>query len=435
MTALSRRRFLAGAAGAALTVSGLDAIAARAGRAGAAELPVPGESGIDHVVVVMMENRSFDHLLGWLPEADGRQAGLAYPDTSGKLVQTYPLAPDFTGCGFQDPDHSYEGGRVEFDAGRCDGWLRVNDVYSIGYYRRRDLAFFGQAAHDWTACDRYFAAILGPTFPNRIYQHAGVTDRLSNTFALSTLPTIWDRLAQAGLQGRYYYGNLPFVALWGAKYLPIARPFPSFLADCASGNLPQVAYVDPTFTLQGDEPGSNDDHPHADVRAGEAFLGRICDAVTSSPNWERTLLVVNFDEWGGFFDHVPPDNAPDVQPAFQRRGFRVPALLISPFAKRHHVSSQVFDHTSVLRLIEWRWNLSPLSVRDATANNLALALRLGKKPNPDAEPYVVPPFVSAGCTPPPPAAPAAAAPTTAASRADEWSGLAELARTHGYAVG
>jgi phospholipase C len=434
MQTVDRRRFLVGAAGAALAVSGFDAVAARADRGNDHRLPHPDRSGIDHIIVLMMENRSFDHLLGWLPGADGRQAGLAYPDTTGKRVRTFPLAPDFTGCGFQDPDHSFEGGRIEFDNGRCDGWLRVNDVYSIGYYRRKDLAFLGEFAHEWTACDRYFASILGPTFPNRFYQHAGVTDRLSNTAVLSTLPTIWDRLAQAGLEGRYYFGNLPFVALWGAKYLPIARPFPSFLADCASGNLPQVAFVDPTFTLEGDESGSNDDHPHDDIRAGESFLAQVYNAVISSPAWGRTLLVINFDEWGGFFDHVPPDNAPDVQPDFQRRGFRVPALLVSPLAKRHNVSHDVFDHTSILRMIEWRWNLSPLSVRDATANNLAVALDFDDRPKLNARPSAVSPFTSVGCTPPPAAVPSAAAPATRSADDNEWAPIAELARSSGFDV-
>jgi phospholipase C len=430
MTEITRAQFLAGAAGAALSLSGVRAATASAGPSA---LPSPESSGIDHVVVVMMENRSFDHFLGWLPAAEGRQRGLQYPDLDGNLVSTHALAPDFTGCGFGDPDHSYDGARVEFDNGRCDGWLRVNDVYSIGYYEREDLPFLGQAAPGWTTCDNYFAAFLGPTFPNRFYQHSGVTDRISNTLVLSTLPTIWDRLAGAGLQGRYYFNNLPLVALWGAKYLPIARPFAAFLADCAAGRLPEVAYVDPVFTIQGDEPGSNDDHPHDDIRAGETFLSQVYDAVTSSPNWERTLLVINFDEWGGFFEHVPPDEAPDVQPAYQRRGFRVPAVLVSPWAKRHHVAHEVFDHTSVLRLIEWRWTLSPLSVRDATANNLADALELDKKPKFDADQYHVPTFVSAGCAPPPAAAPAAR--TASPLAADEWSGLAELADSYGYAVG
>jgi phospholipase C len=430
---LDRRRFLASAAGAALGLSGLEALAAASARAARADLPPPAASGIDHVVVVTLENRSFDHLLGWLGGADGRQAGIAYPDSSGTLVPTHALAPDFTGCGFQDPDHSYDGGRVEFDGGLCDGWLRVNDAYSIGYYRRRDLPFLGQAAQDWTACDRYFCAILGPTFPNRIYQHAGVTDRLANTFAVSTLPTIWDRLAAAGLDGRYYFGNVPFLALWGLRYLSIMRPFPSFLADCATGNLPQVAYVDPSFTILGDEPLTNDDHPHDDIRAGEAFLAKVYAAVTSSPAWPRTVLVITFDEWGGFFDHVPPGTAPDVDPAFAQRGFRVPTLLISPFAKRHEVSHEVFDHTSVLRMIEWRWGLQPLSVRDATATNLAVVLQLDRRPKPTAPAYAVPPFVSGGCWWPQPAA-AAAASRTPAPADDEWTGLASLARSVGVDV-
>src|SRR5437762_7281516 len=113
-------------------------------------LPSPENSGIEHVVVVTMENRSFDHFLGWLPDADGRQAGLTYLDAAGVGHPTYALAPDFQGCGHADPDHSYEGGRVEYNDARCDGWLRVNDTFSIGYYRQEDLAFLGRAVPQWT---------------------------------------------------------------------------------------------------------------------------------------------------------------------------------------------------------------------------------------------------------------------------------------------
>src|SRR3954468_8430752 len=149
----------------------------------------PATSGIEHVVVVMMENRSFDHLLGWLDGADGRQAGLRYPDRNGHLQKTQPLAPDFQGCGHPDPDHSYQGGRVEYDGGACDGWLRAgsNDGFAIGYYKNRALAFLCRAAPQWTVLDRYFAAVMAETFPNRIYQHAAQTDRLTNTLDLSTL--------------------------------------------------------------------------------------------------------------------------------------------------------------------------------------------------------------------------------------------------------
>src|SRR5437762_2784850 len=108
---------------------------------GASLLPDPSHAGIDHVIVVMMENRSFDHMLGWLPGADGRQAGLSYYDRAGVPHQTYPLAPDYQGCGHPDPDHSYEGARVEYDAAACDGWLRAgdNDEYAIGYYGASEI--------------------------------------------------------------------------------------------------------------------------------------------------------------------------------------------------------------------------------------------------------------------------------------------------------
>ena len=377
---VSRRKFLESAAIGTGAIA-LGRHAALAERIGAVARPNPARSGIDHVVVVMMENRSFDHMLGWLPGADGKQAGLTYVDRAGIARATHALAPDYQGCAHPDPDHSYDGARVEYDGGACDGWLRAgsNDEYAIGYYEAGDVPFFARAATDWTACDRYFAAFMGPTFPNRMYQHAAETDRISNTFEPSTLPTIWDRIAEAGLTGRYYFQDAPFLALWGAKYVPIARPYRAFLLACETGRLPHVSFVDPRFIeeLTGT---TSDDHPHADIRNGQAFLNQVYSAVTTSPAWPRTLLVINYDEWGGFFEHVPPDTAP-IPPATQvagdqdgRRGFRVPCLLISPVARRAFVAHDVFDHTSVLRFIEWRWGLEPLTARDAGANNLADAL-------------------------------------------------------------
>jgi phospholipase C len=360
-------------------------------------LPKPDKSGIKHVVVAMMENRSFDHLLGWLPGADGQQAGLVYTDSAGNSFETYPLAPDFQGCGHPDPDHSYDGARVEYDGGLCDGWLRAgsNDVYSIGYYTQEDLPFLGQAAPDWTVCDRYFASILGPTYPNRIYQHSAVTDRLDDTISLSTLPTIWDRVAAAGLRGRYYFSDIPFIGLWGSRYASITRPYDQFLQDCASGDLPEVSFVDPPFYSE-DAGTSSDDHPHGDIRAGESWLYQTYRAVTTGSDWKHTVLVINFDEWGGFFDHVPPQEAPDVDPAFAMRGFRVPCLIVSPFSRPGAIAHGVYDHTSILKMIEWRWGLPPLSARDAAANNLAEALDFNfvRHSAPD---YAVPSFNSVEC--------------------------------------
>src|SRR5207247_11367390 len=140
-----------------------------------------------------------------------------------------------------------------------------------------------------------------------------------------------------------------------------------------------VAFVDPRF-IDEESGTSGDDHPHADIRNGEAFLNLVYTAVTQSPAWPSTVLVFTYDEWGGFFEHVPPTAAP-IPPADEAagnedglRGFRVPARVGSPLARRDHVSHVELDHTSILTMIEWRWGLPPLTVRDATANNLAEVL-------------------------------------------------------------
>jgi phospholipase C len=359
-------------------------------------LPTPQRSGLKHIVVVMMENRSFDHLLGWLPGAATRPPGLAYPDRNGVLHPVQPLTGDYQGCGHPDPDHSYAGGRVTFNGGQCDGWLLAgsNDEYAIGYYQQSDVPFLGPAASAWTTCDRYFSSIMAGTFPNRIYQHAAQTDRLDNSLLpVSTLPTIWDRLAEHDISRRYYFSDFPFLALWGAKYLDISRPTTQFFADCQAGTLPAVSFVEPSFF--GEAQGlSNDYHPHSDIRKGELFLNTVYEAVVSSPNWPNTVLVINFDEWGGFFDHVRPPVAaiPPADAALGSDGligFRVPALVVAPWAQRGVVAHDSYDHTSVLKMIEWRWNLRPLTVRDANANNLAEVLDFDR-PNLTAPRFNVP---------------------------------------------
>jgi phospholipase C len=351
-------------------------------------LPSPGNSGIEHIVVVTMENRSFDHFLGWLPKADGKQAALTYTDASGASHSTHSLSGDYTGCPHPDPDHSYDGARVEYDGGLMDGWLRAgsNDIFSIGYYGEQDIPFYGALARNYTACDRYFAAILGPTFPNRLFLHAAQTDRLSNTTTFSSLPTIWDRLAAAGVSANYFYSNVPFTALWGTKYLGISRLYEEFLVAAATGTLPAVSFVDPIYTILDDGTG-NDDHPHADIRKGDLFLYDTFQAVARGPKWANTVFIVNFDEWGGFFEHVAPPRAaaanqvdPDIVNGKTLLGCRVPTVVASPFSSGDpcdpRVSSRVFDHTSVLKLIEWRWGLAPLTPRDASNDVLNLAYAL-----------------------------------------------------------
>lgn len=353
-----------------------------------------------------MENRSFDHFLGWLAGANGKQAGLSYSDSAGAAHATYHLT-DYQGCSFLDPGHTYSDGRVQLNGGTADGWLlngsnslsgtanKANDAFAIGYYTQNDVPFLSSAATTWTACDNYFSGMMAETRPNRFVLHAGQTDRLDNSSFISGLPTIWERLAEHGQTGRYYYSDVSFLDLWGTKYAGIVHPVARFMDDCAAGSLPNVAFVDPQFN--GEAAGTtNDDHPHADIRNGEAFLNQIYNAVRTSPNWKHTVMIVTFDEWGGFFDHVAPPLAPipaasaaagDVD---GRLGFRVPCIVISPMARRAFIAHEQFDHTSILRMIERRWSLPALSNRDVSANNLADLLDFTTAPNVTAPAFNVP---------------------------------------------
>jgi phospholipase C len=381
---LSRRDFL----GRLAIVTGAGILACK--DSSTAPKLVSTSSELDNIIVVTMENRSFDHLLGWLPGADGKQVGLSYPDKTGVLQPTHHLT-SFNGCGQADPDHSAAGGRIQFDNGACDGWLKPagSDLAAIGFYTSADLSFLGQAAPQWKVLDRYFAPLMGPTFPNRIISQAGQTDRMSNTLVASTLPAIWDRLAAANVSGANYGTSRTTASLWGDRYSSLIRPIATFFTDASAGVLPNVSYVDPELATDF----SNSYHPPGDIRNAEAFLASVYNAVTTSPQWKSSLLIITFDEWGGFFDHVPPTQAPLTQ--LERdagnidglRGFRVPTLLVSPFVKRSSVSSRVYDHASILRLIESRWGLQPLALRDAAANNLMdeldLTLRVTNAPSID----------------------------------------------------
>jgi len=282
----------------------------------------------------------------------------------------------------------------------------ANDAFCIGYYDETDLPVLSALARNFTTLDNYFSSILAPTYPNRIFQHAGQTDRLSNTPAIATLPTIWDSLAKAGISNKYYFSNVTFLSLWGDKYNSISAFYSDFLADAASGKLPAVSFLDPAFTLLDDGDG-NDDHPHADVRAGDAFLSEVYNAVTKGPGWKNTVWVINRDEWGGFYDSVPPPRviAPnnvdtDLVDGKALLGNRVPALVISPFSMGKpatpRIDSTLYDHTSVLKLIEWRFGLAPLGLRDGSkeVGNLALALDLTAE-------YAAPPSIAVVAPPQP----------------------------------
>jgi len=202
---LKRRDFLKGAAG----VGGAMLLGQQVARAGVRPpvpstqtplaLPDPASSGIEHIVVIMMENRSTDHLLGWHPNADVRW-DQTFVDNAGTSHQPYDLGTTYMGCGFDDPNHGYDGGRTQVNGGAMDGFLETapdGDQFPIGYYTEAARPFYNSLARNYTVCDRYFCSTLTSTFPNRVFLQAAATDRMSNTFDTSTLPTIWDRIAES----------------------------------------------------------------------------------------------------------------------------------------------------------------------------------------------------------------------------------------------
>jgi phospholipase C len=409
--ALRRREFLQRAAIAGGLAAGLagvlspDTLLAQSAERARSPVPNPRHLPIDTFVVLMMENRSFDHYLGWLPGADGRQGGLVYRDGAGQSHGTYRLAPDFQGCAHPDPDHSWEGGRQQLDGGRMDGFLRsgANDVFSIGYYAEQDLPFMPAVARAFTTFDRFFCSLLASTYPNREYMHAaqsyGMTD---NTMPVASggFPdsTIFAALAAKGISNRYFYTDIPVSALWGAPGLARSGQVQEYYERCASGTLPAVSFVDPAFN--GEEQGtSGDEHPHGDVRLGQAFMADVVHAFLESPQFKRGALFIIYDEWGGFFDHVRPPRVPDMRSSadvnqdFGQMGMRIPAVLVSPYARRGHVDHNIYGFESILKLIRYRFGLSPLTVRDRYARNMVRSFDFDSNPNYDVPSLPDPPQI------------------------------------------
>jgi phospholipase C len=438
---LSRRKFLLiSAASSGLAITGTDLLSQAVANA-SSTIRANGSQGIRHIVILMMENRSFDHFLGWVPGVDGRYDLTYVSAVDGNTYPNYPLAPDFQGCGYSDPDHSWEGWLVEHNYGRMDGFLQrpttpadnpgvtlaAANTFPIGYYtnfefdgRRKalpDLPITGVLAEQYTTLDRYFCAFAGETYPNRFYQHAGQTDRDHNSEVASTLPTIWDQLSPIpnsnGIPtGGYYYQDAPFLALWASpaiepgatfKYQAFMHPFSdadadtaalssgtSFVDACQNGTLPNVCYIDPAFDNEGTGT-SGDDHPLGDIRLGERFIADAYHALADNGYLDDTVFIVTFDEWGGFYDHVPPPqviddtNPADVNhsgdsttptdgqlyPNYRQLGFRVPGIVVSNLARPRQVVHQgPFEHCSSLALIESTFGLTPLTARDRHALNL-----------------------------------------------------------------
>ena len=287
----------------------------------------------------------------------------------------------------------------------------------MGYWTAADIPFYYSLARTFPICDRWFSSLLGQTHPNRRFLLAGTAYgavRTEAKYLLAPSPpngTIFDLLNAHSISWRDYYHDLPQAGLFRSVYdanrdkiVPVSQ----FFTDAAAGTLPAVSYVDPQSEM-----GSEEDPQ--DIQVGEAFVSQIVQAAMHGPAWDKTVLIWTYDEHGGYYDHVPPPRAvkpdgipPDIQVppdqpgGYDRLGFRVPAAIVAPFARRGYVSHVVHDHTSVLKLIETKWNLPALTFRDANADNLLDTLDLHAKPVFREPPHLAAPGLTvrpSACTP------------------------------------
>jgi phospholipase C len=335
---------------------------------------------------------------------DGK-TDMTYVDAVGKRHGTHHLARSsaelhpFRGCGHPVPGHGWYAGRTEL----ADGFLADgtgNDTYALGYYRGEDIPIHAHLARRFTVHDRSCASLCAGTFPNRQYAYTAQSngereDPGPLRPGMFTTPTIFAKLRAAGVPFTTYHTDIPLLALWGAEFDPYVKPLDDYFQACSTGTLPRVVTITPGFlgNLR------TDDHSQGDVRLGQRFIREVFDAFTTSPHWRRGLFILTYDEWGGFFDHVKPPiladarATRDILDSFGLAGFRVPTILASPYARPGFVDHRTYDHTSMLRFVEWRFLGAPpegpggtstwnLTLRDRNANNVAAALG-ATDPNPE----------------------------------------------------
>jgi phospholipase C len=365
---------------------------------------------IDHIVVLMLENRSFDHMLGYLKleaglPVDGLEASMSNHHRGKEYrvhhLQTTKLRPD------QDPGHRSADIREQLadgNAGFVANYAKTNQNDDpglvMGYYNGADLPVYDHLAREYAVCDRWFCSVPGPTWPNRLYamcgRAAGSKDNRRNP--LYAEPSFFRHLDRRRVSWRCYaheyVSTLRFVDdryrlnLSTRKFRYFDRRTAvlgrSFLEHAAAGDLASVSWIDPNFVdfdLLGPA-GSNDDHPPSDVKAGQQLVLALYNALAGSPQWSKTLLVITYDEHGGFFDHVPPPAAKDSRAAFRSYGPRVPAFVVSPWIPRGTVSSELYDHTTIVKTILLRFcrradgSIPDMGARVANANHLGGLLTL-----------------------------------------------------------
>ena len=372
--------------------------------------PAPSSSleRIEHIVVLMLENRSFDHMLGYLSleggrdEVDGLRPGMAN-DHGDTRYPIHHLAATYLPDERWDPEHTAAATDMQINDGAMDGFSEayaetlaargVDDADAgvvMGYYNASDLPVFDHFAREFCVCDRWHSSVAGATWPNRLYAltGSGARSRDDPKVPIYHQHSFVRYLDAADVSWRWYSHDVATLRLADGKYrvghrehfayvqklklvfktrgrglLYLNEDAASFLEDAAYGRLPAVSWIDPNFkdfNLIGSPP--NDDHPPSDVTHGQELALLVYNALAAGPQWDKTLLLVFYDEHGGFFDHVaPPEHPPDDDPAtFTRYGVRVPAFVISPWVKAGSVSHTLFDHATIPKTVLQRFCPSEL---------------------------------------------------------------------------
>ncbi|HZZ70191.1 MAG TPA: alkaline phosphatase family protein [Phenylobacterium sp.] len=421
MADIVRRHFIQTAAAASAAIAAAPAFGAAPGAASKL-------SDIDHIIILMKENRSFDHYFGMLRGVRGfgdptarqpngqslfRQKDALHPD--GEVLPFRVNTLSTSGQHYQDLSHAWGPQHVAWNAGGMDMWLPAHRAadgdfgpLTMGYMTRQDLPYYYALAEAFTICDGYHCSMFGPTHPNRYHLMTATNDpegrhggpALDNKGKAYTWETYPERLQRAGISWRVYHDTDDygcnvlkyFTQFQGLpKTSPLYdnairdRPFETLLADLRRGDIPQVSWIVPPATVS--------EHPSYLPAAGEHHTAQILEALWSNPKlWARTALILNYDENDGQFDHVAPPTPPRGTPNEFIHGlpvglgFRVPCLVISPFSRGGYVCGATFDHTSTLKLLEARFGVEVANLSDwrrRTAGDMTSAFGFGAPPDPE----------------------------------------------------
>jgi phospholipase C len=414
MPKLTRRRFLtaAGATASAAFAAEFLPMNVRQALAAGPQHGTGRLSDIKHVVVLMQENRSFDHYFGALPGVRGFSDPAAIKLSTGRSVFYQPVqtsAPAGTGQ-YSNPDgyllpfhldsrttsaqavpstsHAWQVQHSAWNNGAMDNWLPAhiaadgsNGPFTMGYYERADIPFHWALAEAFTICDNYHCSVMGPTWPNRLYHMSAWIDPQGENggpiyFNGAPVPYTWktypEALTEAGVSWQVYQdvnNGTEFNMLEQFQVFQEAAPGSplfngairrfgtgQFEWDAAHDRLPTVSWILPT--------AYQSEHPDYTPAAGADYIASKIDAIASNPDvWAKTVFIINYDENDGLFDHVPPPTAPPgtsgeyIQAPGNPNwpiggGFRVPCIIVSPWTQGGWISSETFDHTSVLRFLE-----------------------------------------------------------------------------------